>query len=57
MQKSKVKIFTVAVNRKNGGSSSLIDLGNIFSQIGHEVEFFTVLGLADFYIYKKKRCS
>lgn len=54
MQKSKVKIFTVAVNRKNGGSSSLIDLGNIFSQIGHEVEFFTVLGLADFYIYKKK---
>ena len=54
MKKRKVKIFTMAASRQNGGSSSLIDLANAFVLIGHEVEFFTVLGLADFYIYGKK---
>ena len=50
--KRKIHIFTRAVSRKNGGSSSIVDLANGFVEINKEVVVYTQFGFLDKYIYK-----
>lgn len=48
----KIYIYTNAISRKNGGSSSILDLANCMSDLGFDVEIRTVLGKMDRYIYQ-----
>ncbi|WP_311568595.1 glycosyltransferase family 4 protein [Photobacterium arenosum] len=47
-----IYIFTHSVSRKNGGSSSILDLANCMSDMDLDVEVRTVLGKLDKFIYK-----
>jgi len=49
---NKIYIFTSAISRKNGGSSSIVDLANNIVELGYEVKVFTPFGFLDRYIYK-----
>ncbi|ENM3739413.1 glycosyltransferase family 4 protein [Vibrio cholerae] len=48
----RIYVFSNAISRKNGGSSSILDLSNCISQLGHAVEIRSVLGVLDKLIYK-----
>ncbi|WP_185834156.1 glycosyltransferase family 4 protein [Vibrio cholerae] len=48
----RIYVFSNAISRKNGGSSSILDLSNCISQLGHAVEIRSVLGILDKLIYK-----
>lgn len=48
----KVYVFTNAISRKNGGSSSILDLANNITELGLKVEMNSSLGFMDRYIYK-----
>lgn len=48
----KIYIFTNAISRKNGGSSSIVDLANNIIELGYKIQVFTPFGLLDRYIYK-----
>lgn len=48
----RIYVFSNAISRKNGGSSSILDLSNCISQFGHTVEIRSVLGFLDKLIYK-----
>ncbi|MEF3021850.1 glycosyltransferase family 4 protein [Vibrio mimicus] len=48
----RIYVFSNAISRKNGGSSSILDLSNCISQLGHTVEIRSVLGVLDKLIYK-----
>lgn len=50
--KTKICIFSDGVSRKNGGSSSILDLSNTLIEIGYDVEIYTPFGFMDKYIYK-----
>jgi hypothetical protein len=47
-----IYIFTQGISRKNGGSSSILDLANNIIELGYEVKVFTPFGFMDRYIYK-----
>jgi len=47
-----IYIFTQGISRKNGGSSSIVDLANNIIELGYEVNVFTPFGLMDKIIYK-----
>lgn len=47
-----IYIFTQGISRKNGGSSSIVDLSNNILELGYEVKVFTPFGFMDRYIYK-----
>jgi len=49
---NRIHIFTNGVSRKNGGSSSILDLSNTLIEIGYDVEIYTPFGFMDKYIYK-----
>lgn len=53
----KVKLYSISVSRKNGGSSSLLDLANCIIDCGQEVSFYTVLGKLDYIIYRPSDVS
>lgn len=36
-----IYIFTQGISRKNGGSSSIVDLSNNILELGYEVKVFT----------------
>jgi len=46
-----------SLNRKSGGSSSILDLANMFVSIGEDVTIYTVLGTLDKLIYRPKNIS
>ncbi|MFH0272492.1 glycosyltransferase family 4 protein [Vibrio jasicida] len=48
----KVYIFTHSVSRKNGGSSSILDLSNCLCDLGYDVEVRSILGSLDKHLYK-----
>ncbi|HHF3027209.1 TPA: glycosyltransferase family 4 protein [Vibrio diabolicus] len=48
----KIYIFTHSVSRKNGGSSSILDLSNCMSELGYDVKVNTVLGSFDKKLYR-----
>jgi glycosyltransferase involved in cell wall biosynthesis len=45
-------IFTSGISRKNGGSSSILDLANNMADLGFRVVIFTPFGFMDRYIYQ-----
>lgn len=47
-----VHIITNAISRRNGGSSSIVDLANNLTFIGNDVFIYTAFGFLDKYIYK-----
>jgi len=49
---TEIYIFANAVSRKNGGSSSIVDLSNTLAEIGYKVEVISPFGFMDKYIYK-----
>ena len=44
--------FTASINRKSGGSSSILDLSSNISNLGRDVEIYSILGKLDLFIYK-----
>jgi glycosyltransferase involved in cell wall biosynthesis len=55
--KDKIYIFTNAISRKNGGSSSIVDLANNLIKIGLKTIVYTPFGFLDKYIYKPTNVS
>jgi glycosyltransferase involved in cell wall biosynthesis len=54
---TKIYIFSDGVSRKNGGSSSLLDLANNLIELKFEVTMITPFGLLDKFIYKPTNVS
>ena len=53
----RIYIYTDAISRKNGGSSSIVDLANNLIEIGKEVIVYTPFGFMDKFIYKPTSVS
>ena len=48
----KIHIYADAISRKNGGSSSILDLFNALQDLGHQVKIFTFFGKLDRFLYR-----
>lgn len=46
-----IHIYADAISRKNGGSSSILDLFNCMQELGHKVKIFTFFGKFDRFLY------
>jgi glycosyltransferase involved in cell wall biosynthesis len=47
-----IHIYADAISRKNGGSSSILDLFNSMQELGHQVKIFTFFGKLDRFLYQ-----
>ena len=47
-----IHIYLDAISRKNGGSSSILDIANALINLGYKVKIFTFFGKLDKFIYK-----
>ncbi len=57
IMQTKIYIFSNGVSRKNGGSSSLLDLANNLIELNYDVAIITPFGFLDKFIYKPTNVS